>query len=504
MSIKQSPSGLLHELKSLTKHGTIYSVGGILSKLAGFLMIPLYTHYLSPGDYGTLELLDLSVALFALAVMMWMNAAVVRYYYEYDDEKNRSEVISTVLISAAGIGILSAAGGITFGKQLSSLILKTPDYYKFVWLLSITFFFSTLNSVSLSYMRAKQRSGVVSAVSVTALTVSLALNIYFIVVLKYGVIGILFSSFISTALSAIALTAMTLREISLSFSFQKLKALSIFGAPLVITSLSAFALNFSDRFFLQRFTTVSTVGIYALGYKFGFMLSFLLVQPFDMIWSSRMYEIAKKQNGTDMFSRIFRYYSLVLVAVALGISMIIKDLIAVIASPSFHDAYKIVPVIALAYVFQGSFRFMLGGVYIEKKTYSIGMISALSLALNLFLNYVLIRRFAGMGAAWATMLSFFFMAGLGYFLSEKFHPVAYRLGSFFVSVAVASALYWCSVMISIPSIFLATGVKLMIFLCFPVVLYLIGFFNKDEIDKARRTVQTLWATRPWGAAVLPE
>jgi O-antigen/teichoic acid export membrane protein len=495
---------MLDELKALLKHTSVYGVGNLLNKLVGFLLIPFYTHYLTPGDYGTLELLDLSVALFGLAVMMWMNAAIIRYYYEYEDRKNRSEVIGTILVMAFLVGIVSTACGITFSRQLSSLILKSPIYYKFFWFLSITFCFSTLNSVSFSYLRAKQRSGLVTTLSVVTMLLSLGLNIYFIAILKTGVIGILYSTLITTALSATVLTVYTLREIDLRFSFSKLKAIAIFGAPLVITSLSAFALNFSDRFFLQRFTNVSTVGIYALGYKFAFMMSFLIVQPFDMIWSSRMYDVAKRPNGADLFSRIFRYYSLVLIAVALGISLIIKDLIGIVAAPSFHDAYKIVPVVALAYVFQGSYRFMVGGIYVEKKTRSIGMISAASLALNLILNYLLIPHFAAMGAAWATALSFLFMAGLSYVVSERVHPVSYRLGAFFVAIAVAAVLYWCTVKISIPSIFLSTSLKFVVFISFPVVLYLIGFFNKDEVDTAKRTVQALWATRPWGAAVLPE
>lgn len=393
MSSSPVPEGLLGELKSLTRHGSIYSAGGLLGKFVGFLMIPLYTHYLSPADYGTLELLDLSVALFSLAVMMWMNSAIIRYYNEYEDQKNKNEVISTVLISAAVLGVLSAAAGIVFAKELSMLILKSPGYYKFFWLLSITFCFSTLNSVSFTYLRAKQRSAFVSISGLVTMVLSLSLNAYFIVVLKSGVIGILYSSLITMMLSAITLTVMTVREVKLGFSFQKLFALAVFGAPLVITSLAAFALNFSDRFFLQRLTSVSAVGIYALGYKFGFMLSFLIVQPFDMIWSSRMYEIAKKPNGPALFARIFRYYSLVLVIVGLGLSLAIKEVIGILAAPSFRDAYKIVPVIALAYIFQGSYRFMIGGIYIKKKTYAIGMISAVSLVLNLFLNYVLIKRF---------------------------------------------------------------------------------------------------------------
>ncbi len=217
-----------------------------------------------------------------------------------------------------------------------------------------------------------------------------------------------------------------------------------------------------------------------------------------------MYEIAKKPNGDKLFAQIFRYYSLMLVAAALGLSLIIKDVIGIIAAPSFREAYKIVPVVALAYVFQGSYRFMVGGIYVEKRTYSVGIISAASLALNLTLNYILIRRYGGMGAAWATAFSFLFMAGLSYLVSEKVHPVSYHLGAFLSSILVAAALYWCAIKLTVPSLILSAGIKILIFMAFPIALYLIGFFKDDEIKKLKQTVQTLWAARRWGATVLPE
>jgi len=503
-NLHSRPHSVFDELKSLLKHTSAYGAGNLISKFVGLLLVPFYTHYLTPADIGTLELLDLSVALLGLAIMMWMSSSVIRYYYEYDDRKNKDEIISTVLITASILGGIASTCGILFCRQFSSLILKSPVYYKYFWVLSITFWFTTLNSVSFSYLRAKQRSGLVSTINVITMSLSLCLNIYFIAIVRTGVIGILYSSLISNSLSATILTFFTIREIHLGFSFAKLKALARFGAPLIITSFCAFALNFSDRFFLGKFTNLSVVGVYALGYKFAFMLSFLLVQPFDMIWTSRMYEVAKRPNGVSLFSRIFRYYSLVLTAAALGISLIIKDAIGILATPPFRDAYKIVPVVALAYIFQGSYRFIVGGIYIKKKTSSVGLISAASLALNLLLNYLLIPRFAGMGAAWATVLSFSFMAGYAYFVTEKVYPVSYQVGSFFLAIAVAAALYLCAIKVSIPSAILSAGFKVLLFISFPFVLYLVGFFKEDELKKAKQAMQSLWATRRWGSAVLPE
>src|SRR5215469_5178971 len=134
MSNSLAEIGIWGELKSLTKHGAIYSAGGALGKAVGFFMIPFYTRFLSPADYGTLELLDLSVMLFGLVVTMWMNASVIRCYHAYKDENEKYEVISTVLLTASLLGVMAAAGAVIFGKQLSQLILKSPSFYKYFWL----------------------------------------------------------------------------------------------------------------------------------------------------------------------------------------------------------------------------------------------------------------------------------------------------------------------------------------------------------------------------------
>lgn len=476
---------MLDEIKKLTKHTGIYGMGNILGKMVGFFMIPFYTHYLTPADYGTLELLDLSLALIGLVLTMWMNASIIRHYYDYDEPKDRNQVVSTILLLAFGIGVIVAAAGIHWSRPLSSLILKTPDLGSYIVLISLSFLVTCLNVVSWSYLRARQRSGFVVSCDLVNLVLTLSLNIYFIAFRHTGVVGVLYSSLISNSLIAAAMTVNTIREVSLSFSLNKLRAIVVFGAPLILTSIAAFTVNFSDRFFLRHFSTISIVGIYALGYKFGFMLSFLVVQPFDMIWSARMYEIAKQENGGHVFSRIFEYYTVVLVTAALGLSVIIKEVIVVVSAADFHSAYKVVPIVALAYVFQGWNRFFLTGTYIAKKTIYLAGIGAMSAAINIGLNFVLISRFGMMGAAWSTAFSFFAMAALSYMVSQKVYSIPYVFGRVAALLGLAAVFYLGSIMIPISSIVLAVLVKVVLVLLFPVGLFLVGFFNKDEKDKAK-------------------
>ena len=491
---------MLDEIKKLLKHGSVYGLGNILNKAVGFLLIPFYTHYLTTADYGTLELLDLSVALIGLLLNMWMNASLVRHYYEYDDARNRNEIVSTALIATTTVALVVSASGVLWAREISILILKSPAFYKFVWVISCSLFFTCLNSVSFSYLRARQKSSFIVTMNGVSLVGTLCLNIYFLAVLKTGVIGILYSGLISNALVTVALTFLTIKDVGLNFDAGKLKALATFGLPLILTSFSAFELNFADRFFLQHYSDVSTVGVYALGYKFGFMLSFLLIQPFMMIWGARMYEIAKRRDAGLIFSRIAAYFTLVITVAALVLSLVIRAVISVVSPPQFHAAYRVVPVVALAYVFYGMSYYFQTGTYVSKKTAYLGLMGAICATANVGLNFALIPRFAAMGAAWATALSFMLMAVLAYAFSQRVYRIPYSLAKIILPVAAAAGAYYLSTMIDVSSVVASLGLKLLLIPAFGVAIFAFGFFDDSEMFKLRHTLRIAWGRLGWGVA----
>jgi len=48
---------MIERLKELARHSAIYGLGSIVARILGVLLLPLYTRYLSPGDYGLIETL---------------------------------------------------------------------------------------------------------------------------------------------------------------------------------------------------------------------------------------------------------------------------------------------------------------------------------------------------------------------------------------------------------------------------------------------------------------
>jgi O-antigen/teichoic acid export membrane protein len=474
---------MLEDIKKLIKHSTIYGLGSILGKVVGFLLIPLYTHYLTPNDYGVLELIDITISVAGLFVAMGIGAAVFRFYYHYDDTKDKNEVISTAFIFVTTMAALVVAVAISFADSISTLVFDTSEYAYYFQLMFVSFLFSTIASVPESYAMAKQKSALFTSITIGTLVLNLALNIYVVAFLKMGVLGIVYVSAIMRSLNAAFWLFLTIPRVGISFSFHKLKELLKYGMPLIPANIGIFVMTFADRFFLSHFMSLSAVGIYSLGYKFGFMISILLIQPFNRIWQAQMFEIAKKQDAKKIFAKMFTYFSYVVLFAVLGLSVFIKDAIKFIADSSFFMAYKFVPIIALACFFRGTYFFFQIGLLLKKKTKYVGYSVSIAACLNLILNYFFIVYIGTIGAAIAALFTNIVMAGFVYFYSQKLYRIDYEFGRISKLFAVASILYCLSCLVNIDSIVISMLVKSFFILSFPFLLFLVGFYTNEEKEK---------------------
>ena len=284
------------EIATALRHAFIYGIGGILVKAMGFLLLPLYTHYLSPRDYGALEILDLSMSLLAMFLNMGITAALLRYHGIADSERAKRKVVGTIFLFTLGTGVaVFLAGSLAVPK--ASLLLLGPGVPASYLFLSFTaFVLGYIGNVPYTCLRAKEASGTLATLDCIGAFAILGLNIYFVAILKLSILGMLVSPLIIGLIKFILLIKWTGPDLMAGMDWALLRRVITFGAPLVFSNLTMFTLNFSDRFFLQRFQSLDVVGVYAVGYKFGFMLNFLLIQPFNMMWQSRMYIVYRRAD----------------------------------------------------------------------------------------------------------------------------------------------------------------------------------------------------------------
>ena len=80
------------------RHTLVYGAGLLLGKAVAFVMLPLYTRYLTPADYGVMQLVDMTLEIVSIFAGTRIAAGVFRYYHKAENEAGRRAVLSTAAI----------------------------------------------------------------------------------------------------------------------------------------------------------------------------------------------------------------------------------------------------------------------------------------------------------------------------------------------------------------------------------------------------------------------
>jgi len=439
-------------LRSTMKHGAIYTLGVVLSRMVGFIMIPVYTRVLTPDEYGVLEMLSLTADVVSMLAGMGIGLALVRYYYFYESEADRLTVASSAALLMIAVFAVVSIIGLSLSASAASAILGDPTAVGLVRLATINLALAAILEIPITFLRAKQKSVSVVTVGMVRLVVSLLLNIVLVVHLRLGVAGILFSSIATSALICSVLFFRLFRETGMAWSGEIVKKLVVFGAPLVLWNLGSFVLHYSDRYFLRVLDSLQAVGLYSLSYKFAMLIGMFVIGPFTDVWSPKALEIERKEgmNAGPFLAAILGHYSLLLVTVALGIALFAEDVIKLVTGPEFHAAAQPVPLLALAMVLFGFRGISQLGAMIRERSDLIARSTIIAAVAVLSLNALLIPRWGVLGAALATALAFGIEFAVMRSLSNRIYSIPLGLWRVVAPLLIA-AFVWVLTWVILPS-----------------------------------------------------
>ena len=475
------------------RHATIYGIGIVMGRIASFVMLPIYTRFLSPADYGVIELLTMTIDFVSVLLGLRVAEAIFRFYMTSDDPENRKDLISTALLAVLAVNAAGVLLLILFAHPLTALVLGANGRAGLLQLFALSLLFAGVGETVFVFIRAEQRPWLFVIFSTVRLILQLALSIYFVVLRRMHVEGVIYSAVLSGGISCVALGAYTVSRVGLRWSAAKARELISFSWPLMLSSIGAFYITFGDRFFLRAFSTMNAVGLYSLAYKFAFLLVALLWTPFANIWDSERYEICKRDDAKQTFGRVFALSSYLLIATSLVVGLFASDVLQVMAAPGFWGAARMVPLLLAAYVIQCWTGYANLGIMLSRDTKHITYATFLSVVVITIAYSTLIPRFGGMGAAWATLAGMvarfvwvYKTAKARYDMELPWRPVIQLAGLALLSYAVAqlapAGLIW--------SIAIHTSV---------LVGFVILSMTRPILDKSDREALTGILRRPAGA-----
>ncbi|MBD5547216.1 MAG: oligosaccharide flippase family protein [Lachnospiraceae bacterium] len=422
----------------LTKKTLIITIGRVSTQFFTFLLLPLYTAFLSTEEYGTVDLITTLVQLFIPAVSLMIDQSVFRFLLNCDDEDGRKKTISSAFFILAGLS------GVTGAVYLLAAIFISSPYKIWVVLILLTTAFSNL---FLQAVRGLNQTGDYALGGFICSASTIALNVLCIAFLKMGAVGMLMATFAGNLICCIFVffKLKIYKYISFSSIDKKLEIEELkYSIPLVPNQLSLWVMNSSDRLIVTFILGVAANGILAVSHKFP-AIYMTFFNFFQLAWheSGAIYYFDEDRDEffSDMLEKVCSIFS----SLCLGIIVVLPLVFRWFVNPAYHEAYYIIPIYLVASLFNVVVGF-LGVVYVAtKNTVEIAKTTIIAAILNIIVNFALIKFMGLYAASISTFVGhlvtmIYRMIDTKKYLKIKYNVKQYVLIS--MTLAVCSVIYY--------------------------------------------------------------
>ena len=433
--------------KRMLKSSSIYGISGILRNLVGFLMLPIYTRYLTPEDYGVVSLMLFFISFVEITLGARLGLATVKFFHDQEEERSRKEVVASALLLTSIISLFLSLGIFVFSTPVSNLVFGEADLAIIVSIFSVLVTTQAIESTGLDLIRIRNRVWWYFSYSVAKLVAQLVLNIVFVVVLELGVLGVAISSATSAVFFAVIMFFITVKDVGLRFNRIIAKSMFIFCAPLWVSGLVSLYIGSSNRYWMRIYSSLDDIGFFAFAERLASVLVMLLWQPFYQYWSVERFRIKDRPDIISIQNNTFIFSALVLMIAALGLSLFADVIVWIIASEKFRSASYAVPFIALAYVLNCLTSFFNFSFEAKARTIVITKITNIVAVLITLLNFLLIPLYGFVGAAAALSLTSLLRFYISHHYSKDvlnlYLPVKkYSIALLFTVSGCALVLWW--------------------------------------------------------------
>lgn len=410
----------MNSKKELIKNTIIIFIGRISTQFINFLLLPIYTYYLTTSDYGIIDLIQTYISLFIPVIALRLDSSVFRFLIdERDNEKNKSIVISNSIIVLLLQILLFSVLYFIIG------IFLEFEYYG---LIIFNIIFMTISSVLLQVSRGiGDNIGYSITCCITGIT-TILLNIILVINLQLAGTGVLISSGIGNFVGCCFIffrnklyKYLSIKELSKS----KIKELLKYSLPMIPDGLSWWIINVSDRTIISIFINVAANGIYAVSSKFSNILSSLF-SVVNMSWQESATLHINDEDRDDFFSDTINNILKIFVILCVGILVCIPLAFNILIGEDYFEAFYYIPILLLANIFN-ALGGMFGGIYISKKlTKKVAKTTVCSAILNLVINLIFVKMFGLYAAAISTLIAYFVIFIYRYIDCKKFVNVLFN------------------------------------------------------------------------------
>ncbi|AIE61378.1 lipopolysaccharide biosynthesis protein [Bacillus methanolicus] len=429
------------QIKRLGADSLLYAFMNVGTKVIAFIMLPIYTNFLPPAQYGVLGVIDNWTSMLSFLIIFGTDSALAFYYFETKDKDKRLEYVRNVMYFRLFIVAVFALLVIIAGPWISQLLFKNPGYVRLLYISIGVLILDTVYVVVLMVLRFDFKTKTVVIYTVGKMLLVAVLSYVFLKYFVQSPEGILIGRIISSLIIFLMMFAISREYLVPKINFTSLKEIIKYAAPLVPASLAFWVIANASVFFLQSFHSLKEVGIYNAATRLATVIT-LLTSGVQMAWRPYSMSIKDKENSPDLFAKIYLGLLLIGIFGIMGIATIMPYIIGILGK-EYYEAYQYVALISASSFLNFYYLIISSGLFFTKKTTTISVTFGIVAVINTILNIVLIPQFSIWGAVAAYLIAYMIAVVFIFKQSQKVYyvPVSFTKMIFLFVNMIAAVIF---------------------------------------------------------------
>lgn len=465
-------------ISDFLKNSLIYTLSTLISKGLNIILMPIYTNILLPTEFGIFDLFIIFGSIVSFTVALEISQAVARFTPSIDSQNLKISYVSTAFWFTLGMYVIFLLTTFIFSEEISYAILNLDSYTNVFQIAIIYIFLAGIFYFLQNQLRFEGNSKGYALLSIVFSIANIILTFVFGIVMELGINGIFLAMTLSSGISVLVAFFFIKNLIKIQFNVKALKEMLLFSIPLVPSSIAVFFSMYIDRYMLNHFLGLEAVGIYSVAARFALIMS-LVMTGFQMAITPLVYQKYNDSDTPHNLSRIFRYFIASGLVLFLTISIFSEEIISLLTSPDYHEAFTLIPFLALAFLLSNMYVFM-PGIAIKKKTHLFVIINIIGAISNTILNFLFIPYFGLIGAALATTISYFLVFLLYAYFSQKYYFVTHKWFPIALALLMSTAFIIIINLISL-SFWQILFIKPIFIILFVTLIFYTGIIEKSEL-----------------------
>jgi O-antigen/teichoic acid export membrane protein len=458
-------------LKGEARDALVFTASNLLNKVGGFLLLPLYWQRLQPDDYGVIAVIAVIGAFQALFGNLCMDLAVTRFYYQWPEAYRRRNLGAIWMWN--WLATLACGGLFLLIIRLFSGAIFPDVPFDPYLLLGITGnALAGLYTIPASAIRIQRLPWTFAAFNLASFAATSGLGLWYVLVRDEGLRGYLTSIILANLLMGVIGGLAMLRFSRPSLSAPGLRETMRFALPAIPSDLISTSGGILDRFLLNHFASLHTLGVYAVSLKFVDALTALhssLKMAFGPFMMKRIAD--DREQGVRAVAAVIPYYLLPYFAAGIGLVLFIGPLVRLIDQPEYHDIVHWVPWLTGVGLITCMSFYYTNGMFLANRTDLLSIPAGVNLGVMAVSGLLLVSAFQLPGLMISRYLAEGSNLGVRVYMSQRVFPMPHRWSILVVLAALVGACGALTPYLTMDSIAVEIGVKAAVFVGFAGIGY---------------------------------